>query len=140
MNRKIKTLVQKRSEFALRKLLEEARIQEKDDKEFKNFIIGTPSMILQNGFGQSLAFWASKVSKTNKNKSEDRYYFVLSTIAEWLKEMRIYNETKDKSGYVGLIKCISNDFTQQEYLKAQKETISILEWLKVYAQAFGRDE
>jgi len=132
----MRTLSQKRSEYALKKVLE--YINDKNQKakeEFASFISGTPSQILQNGFGQSLAFWFSK------SKGKDKYNFILEAIKEWLSldENDIKNNFIPPSNTIkDFIKNIST-LDQKKYLSAQKETLKLLEWIKRYAQAFKEE-
>ena len=51
----IRTLGQKRSEYALQKVNEKLTVT-----KLKNFSAGLPSMILQNGLGHTLAFCSAK--------------------------------------------------------------------------------
>ena len=79
----MRTLGQKRAEYALRKVLAIPEGKKKED--FKSFSAGAPSMILQNGFGQALAFWLSKgTDKDLKIKEEDKHIVLFDMIWEWL--------------------------------------------------------
>lgn len=60
----MRTLGQKRAAFALKKVMKNKCNK---PEEFKRFCAGAPSVILQNGFGQALAFWYSK--KKNQKTS-----------------------------------------------------------------------
>ncbi len=126
----MRTLGQKRAEFALDKVLQVTKkMDEKARKDFKSFTAGAPSMILQNGFGQALAFWLSKKS--------EKYLDLFDIIMEWLS----YDNGKDvKNKFTtekerkGFIKELS-EMTQKRYLTAQKEALALLEWVKRYANA-----
>ena len=76
----IRTLAQKRSEFALEKVLGLYQHQHAGNNDFKNFVAGAPAMIQQNGFGQTMAFWLAKAegSKTKK------HFVLFSMIVQWL--------------------------------------------------------
>ncbi|MBF0101677.1 MAG: type III-B CRISPR module-associated protein Cmr5 [Desulfobacterales bacterium] len=122
----MRTLGQKRAEFALHKVTSISA--DKKDK-FKSFSAGAPSMILQNGFGQALAFWLSK--------GKDEHITMFDIIKEWLsyekddvKNKFVKKTTKAKD----FIEAMST-MTQQEYLTAQQETLALLEWVKRYASA-----
>ncbi len=67
----MRTRGQERAEFALQEVYN-AVSGIKDKKEFKSFTAGVPSMILMNGFGQTLAFMVAK--------SDEKYTKVLSMI------------------------------------------------------------
>ena len=121
----MRTLGQKRAKFALEEVLN----IKCDKKEFKNFSAGAPSMILQNGFGQALAFWISK--------GTDKHIVLFDIIKKWLS----YNENDVDNKFVDnavtrkdFIKKLS-DMKQADYLTAQKETLALLEWVKRYANA-----
>ncbi len=126
----MRTLGQKRAEFALSRVLKiTSQLDEKGKKEFKSFSAGAPSMILQNGYGQALAFWLSK--KTDKHLN------LFDVVMDWLS----YNNSKDiKNSFTSknerkeFIKELS-EMDQSKYLSAQKETLALLEWVKRFANA-----
>jgi len=121
----MRTLGQKRAEFALNEVL---NIQ-CDKKEFKNFSAGAPSMILQNGFGQAVAFWLAK--------GTDKHIVLFDMIKKWLSFQRndVHNTfVQSAETPVDFIKQLST-MDQTKYLDAQKETLALLEWIKRYANA-----
>jgi len=69
----MRTLGQKRAEYALEKVL---AIPEGKKKDFKSFSASAPSMILQNGFGHAIAFWLSK--------GTDKHIAIFDMIKNWL--------------------------------------------------------
>ena len=122
----MRTLGQKRAEFALQRVTDIP--QEKKDR-FKPFSAGAPSMILQNGFGQTLAFWISK--------KKDEHLLMFNIVKEWLSYE--YNDVhnhfvKKTASHREFLEVISG-MEQSEYLKAQKESIALLEWVKRFANA-----
>jgi len=132
----MRTLGQKRSEFALNEVL---KIEDPDlKKEFKNFSAGAPSMILQNGFGQALAFWLSKgTDKDLKVRPNDKHIKLFDIIMYWLSYDNgndIRNPFATKTNRRELIKEIS-EMEQRKYFAAQKETLALLEWVKRFANA-----
>lgn len=118
----MRTLGQKRAEFALNKIIE--IIGDRDinfKKEFKSYMSGVPSMILMNGFGQTLAFI--------KTKQEDKYRIVFEIVKEWLHiENFVDNQDNDRAFLLSISR-----MDQQKYLEAQQEALALLEWLKRYA-------
>jgi CRISPR-associated protein Cmr5 len=122
----MRTLGQKRAEYALYKV---TSIPQEAKERFKPFSAGAPSMILQNGFGQALAFWIAK------GKNEHRAMF--NIVKEWLSYTKndVHNKfvTKTQSDQE-FFQAISG-MTQSEYLTAQKETLALLEWVKRFANA-----
>ena len=124
----MRTLGQKRAEYALERVL---AIPEDKKKDFKSFSAGAPSMILQNGFGQALAFWLAK--------KEDKHVVLFDMIWQWLscEKNDVKNEfvERDKAKTrTDFIRQLS-DMDQNKYLAAQKETLALLEWVKRYANA-----
>ena len=66
----MKSIAQIRAQYALSKVDEiRSNYNELNNKNYKSFVAGCPTMILQNGLGQALAFWAAK-SKLNVKKKE----------------------------------------------------------------------
>jgi len=126
---------QKRSDFALKQL--------KDtfsdvgnlviEKDLSNFIVGTPTMILQNGFGQTMAFLLSKCK--GKTDKKDKHFFTFTAIARWSERV---NEKvpAEKSKFFEAISTLE----QAEYLNLQEEALKMLQWLKRYARAFQEVE
>ena len=133
----MRTLGQKRAEYALERVL---AIPEDKKKDFKSFSAGAPSMILQNGFGQTLAFWLAKGTDKNlKIKEEDKHIVLFDMIWQWLSYEKndVKNEfiERDKAKTrTDFIRQLS-DMDQNKYLAAQKETLALLEWVKRYANA-----
>lgn len=117
----MRTLGQKRAEFALDRVI---GLPHSLKKDFKSFSAGAPATILQNGFGQTLAFWLSK--------NDAKHAALFEMIREWLvKNSFIQVPT---GGNVDFIKALSHT-NQREYLTAQKEALALLEWVKRYANA-----
>ena len=118
---------QKRSEFALKKLQQHGKI----NKDLANFIVGTPTMILQNGFGQTMAFLLSKGNGKDEN---EKHNFVFNTICAWSQKE---NENIPADKYV-FFNAVAG-LTQEDYLILQEEALKLLQWLKRYARAFQED-
>lgn len=117
---------QQRADFAL------ARIDEnypkgvpKDDA---SFLAGAPAQILQNGLGQSLAFWAAKGGSDGKHDTKDKYTFTFDTVTLWLNPERKRNR---KEIFADL-----NKMDLHTYCKQQHEALELLQWLKRYGKAF----
>ena len=141
MNSKARTLDQKRSDFALKKVMEinfkkDSNNDEKD--EIQTFTAGIPSMIKQMGIGLTLAFLLSKAG--SGNNSDNKYKLVFNIIKEWLNYK---NGDIDNSYLPGLdanpedrefIKKL-NDVDQFQYITIQNEAIAIMEWVKKYTAA-----
>jgi len=128
----MRTNGQERAEFAL-KMIKEIKI----DKKFKSFTAGAPTVILQNGFGQAMAFWLSKGNGDEEDKK--KYKFVFDSVKDWLinKEFIASDNVSDNEN-VEFIKKLTT-ISQSEYLIAQKEALMLLEWIKRFAAAFYDD-
>lgn len=130
----MRTLGQKRAAFALDEVLNNRC---NNAKEFKTFCAGAPSVILQNGFGQALAFWYAK----GKDKSEDKHHVLLNIIMRWLclKNGDVQNAFQACGNIQDMVRTLSG-MDQKQYLAAQKETLALLEWVKRYANALLKGE
>jgi CRISPR-associated protein Cmr5 len=119
----MRTMAQKRAEYALNEILAATGRADKD--KLKNFSAGAPSMILQNGFGQTLAFWLAK------GKQEHMTLFDILT--RWLKQtdMKNFGECKQAKDYIQKLSTME----QREYLNNQSESLALLEWVKRFANA-----
>ncbi len=126
---------QKRSDFALEQLKNTfsngGNLTIK--KELANFIVGAPTMILQNGFGQTMAFLLSKCK--GKTDINDKHYFTFRTIARWSERINGKVPT-EKSGFFEAV----SKLEQTDYLKLQEEALKMLQWLKRYARAFQEEK
>ena len=126
---------QQRSNFALKQLKETYSKDEEFiiDKDLANFIVGTPTMILQNGFGQTMAFLLSKCK--GKFNESDKHYFTFRSIARW--SHRINETVPDKESE--FFNSVSN-LKKMDYLLLQEEALKMLQWLKRYARAFQEEK
>jgi len=118
----VNTKEQKRSAFALQKIKEVYNCSIDDNTV--NFIVGVPTMILENGFGQTLSFLAAKKKKSND--SRDKHAFIFSAVGEWVG---LGTET------FAILSAISA-LSQREYIDKQEEALKLLQWFKRYAKAF----
>lgn len=115
----MRTLGQKRAEYCLEML----HNLQCDRGEFKALTAGLPSMIMQNGFGQTLAFLQAK--------GTDKHIAAFNIIALWLVRSNLIQIAPQPSDILSQI----SRMEQAQYLQAQKETLAMLEWLKRYANA-----
>ncbi|MCG2740709.1 MAG: type III-B CRISPR module-associated protein Cmr5 [Syntrophaceae bacterium] len=128
----MRTMAQKRAEYALERVL-----LIKDKKDFRSFSAGAPSMILQNGFGQTLSFWLAKgTSKDGKMKENDKHIELFDVVKNWLslKTKDINNNFANEKDRTKLMKELTT-MEQRQYLSAQNETLALLEWVKRFANA-----
>lgn len=131
----MRTLGQERAEYALNEVLKNKEID-----KLKSFSAGAPTVILQNGFGQAMAFWLSK--SNNKDNNKDKFKFIIDSTREWLTKkdfIKLENDTPENVTDEKFILKLS-EISQKEYLAAQKEALMLLEWIKRYASAFCEDK
>lgn len=114
----ITTLGQQRAKFCLEQL-ENISCNRED---FKSFSAGLPAMILQNGFGQTLAFLVAK--------GKDKHLAGFTIITAWLVNQNLISAGLPKDTLTQV-----STMEQRNYLYAQRETLAMLEWLKRYANA-----
>jgi CRISPR-associated protein Cmr5 len=122
-------MAQKRAAYALESVLHITNGKsEKEKKEFKAFTAGAPSMILQNGFGQTLAFWQAKGS--------DKHLALFDISVKWLslKKGDVKNTFASETDVRQFLQELCS-MKQNDYLKAQSETLALLEWIKRFANA-----
>ena len=118
----MRTLGQQRAGFALEQVY--SRLTGKKQEfldEFKSLTAGIPSMILMNGFGQTLAFMVAK--------SDDKYLLVFDMLQAWLEKLSWMKKTNNRRDFLVAIA----NMEQGHYLMTQKEALSFLEWVKRYA-------
>ena len=135
----MRTIAQKRAEYALEQVLKIPKITD----DFRSFSASAPSMILQNGFGQTMAFWYQKGSKKDKVRkdiivdTDDKHIRLLNIVKNWLslKNGDINNKYIKKTEEIKIFLAELSKMEQQDYLAAQEETLRLLEWVKRYANA-----
>lgn len=113
-----KTIAQERSKFALEKV-------EKltcDRKKFSTLSKGLPAMVLQNGFGHTLAFLLAK--------GNDEHINTFDIVTDWLRKRTILPSGDRKDAIKKLA-----EIDQAQYLRAQEESLYLLEWVKRYSSA-----
>jgi CRISPR-associated protein Cmr5 len=126
-------MAQKRAKYALQKVIEHTNKLSKEEKEkFGSFASGAPSMILQNGFGQTIAFWLAK----GNEKGTDKHTALFDISVKWLslKEADINNLFASKTDPRQFMHELFS-MKQTEYLSAQNEILALLEWVKRFANA-----
>jgi len=129
----MQTKEQQRAAFALKQV---ERIGIPVDESTANFVVGVPTMILTNGLGQTLAFLLSKKQKPNEPPNKHMQTFTI--IKEWLQQQGIEGLAVNSDDLVFLKQF--SDLKQQHYLRAQREALAMLQWLKRYVRAFGQGD
>jgi len=133
---------QKRAAYALKKVKAylDSLKSEKEKKEFKSFVAGLPAMILQNGFGLTMAFLLSKQKNAETTKQKEAF----NQIKEWVvKHSEItkhyFTDINGKNEDEYFLSNL-NKLDQFQYRTIQQEALNLLEWIKRYAAAFVIDE
>jgi CRISPR-associated protein Cmr5 len=89
------------------------------EKETVNFLKGMPSMIMQNGLGQTIAFMICKAKE--KEKENKNYVDILKVLKALIAEELMAH-------IVGL--------DPKRYIQLQREVIEYAGWMKKFAIAF----
>jgi len=145
----VKSLAQKRSQFAYKKVEDAIKkypnvkdektqksVPSKQQKEYKAYVKKIPMMILTNGLGATFAFVYSK-------KDKDAYGLIYKQIDEWLqknyrtgqcdKNTECYKDEKEsqcsKIDLVKWIICLNSP----EYRAVTNELLALFNWLKRFA-------
>jgi CRISPR-associated protein Cmr5 len=133
------TIAQERSAFALQEIYNLKRLLEenghganvgKTKDEFAKLASGLPAMILQNGFGQALAYLLAKGSDKNQFKPNDKHIHAFNIVARWLEKRGILGSA-EPDRVVSLLA----EADQSKYLRGQEEALKVLEWVKRYANS-----
>lgn len=132
------TKEQKRAGYALREI---AVFGQDIAKEDANFLVGLPTMILTNGLAQTLAFLLSKKPDQAANINTDKHIRSFRLVRKWLVDPRegvgeLKGKTLDDKAFLLQLAQMS----QENYITAQQETLSLLQWVKRYARAFQRPQ
>jgi len=120
---------QLRSRFALGRIEKLTDKTGKVKEDLANFIVGSPTMILQNGLGQTMAFLLSKCK--GAEDFTEKHYFTYQAIARWCERQNEKISGEALSFFSGIA-----ELPQSEYLMLQEEALKMLQWLKRYARAF----
>lgn len=122
----MQTKEQQRSAFALQKVQTVFCIPV--SKDVANFVVGVPTLVLENGLGQTLAFLLSKQKTEHTN--------ICDILRDWLGQEIQALQTKDNFSFLQKLAVLE----QHSYLRAQQEALALLQWLKRYARAFQEEK
>jgi len=117
----MRTLEQERARYAWQ-CINEVRNQHFAG-DYRSIAVKTPSLILTNGLGQTLAFLKAK----GKGDPSDEHEVLYQHISNWLKQQ--LKLTDD------LLEWIVNSANSQQYRLATMEALTLLQWLKRFAEA-----
>ena len=128
-----RTLEQERATAAWKFIHDEVKkLPESVQKEYGSLAKKAPADIQTNGLGQTLAFWRAKGYENSKpkDKGENSHYQLLNQVTKWLKNIRALQiETDD------LVDWVTTKANVNDYRRATIEAISILIWLKRFAES-----
>jgi len=120
-----------RAEFAYRCVSEAVNSFDRETaKKYRSYVRRTPSMILSNGLGATLAFINSK-----KEKSWKKLYDQIKDYLCSKHTIRIVPLDKSKDLVEQVISCNS-----QRYRYLTEETLAFLNWLKKFAEGMIPEE
>ncbi len=91
--------------------------------DYRTIAVKTPSLILTNGLGQTLAFLKAK----GKGDPSDEHEVLYQHMSNWLKQQLKLNDD--------LLEWIVNSANSQQYRLATMEALALLQWLKRFAEA-----
>ena len=129
----MKSKEQQRSDYALNQLQLFMETDGSVPEDVATFIVGTPTMILQNGLGQTMAFLLAKCD--GKHQKTNKHFFTFNAIAGW-SHLINNNIQSDPMAYFQAVSALN----QSAYLTLQEEALMMLQWLKRYARAFQKGE
>jgi len=125
-----RTLEQRRAAFALEFIKGQLSAEDKDKDKLNTHIHKSPSLILQCGLGQALAFLLADAGDKPKAPSKILY----TALQDWLcgsrddnRPMRVYSQTE-------LIEALVKG-SRGNYFRAQEESLMLFNWLKKFAAA-----
>ena len=102
----------------------------KDDsssEKFRSYVERLPATIVMNGLGQAMAMELYQSNKDEGKSDAQAHELLHDIVEEWL------NKTVYGSGDL-MENITEND--QEKYIKAQREALAYLVWLKKFSKAF----
>ena len=127
---KNKTIEQVRAGFALAFIGRQKQLSETEKNKLNTYIHKSPSLILQCGLGQTLAFLLADAAGDMRNPA----WLLYAEVQIWLcgerdqdHPMRIYKKNILMNELLG--------GSRAEYFRAQEESLNLFDWLKKFAVA-----
>jgi CRISPR-associated protein Cmr5 len=112
---------QRRAEFAWQQ-------NQKPTNDFVNLAQAAPSLIMNNGLMQTLAFYSYKAKKEQAHRD------LLETVVAWLGRKGGPCETKDRPTFQGVMNALLKA-QSATYFAATEEALEILRWVRHFAKA-----
>ena len=128
-----RTLEQKRAQHALNEVRRFKReLSPEERQKFVSYVESLPANILANGLGQAMAMLLAQANGVK----DDPHYRLYGVLQEWLtrnEEQAPYRQERDLMDAL-----VARG--RAEYLRAQTEALSYLEWLKKFAVAMMKEK
>lgn len=121
------TLEQKRAQYAHSFITQDC--ENVDRAKLLTLIRKTPTMIIQNGLGQSLAFLLADAGDNRQEASYQLYSFMQTWLCKEGQPARVYTGDADL-----ISQLIKNQ--RSDYIRAQQEILALFNWLKKFADAW----
>ncbi|MDG0872196.1 type III-B CRISPR module-associated protein Cmr5 [Paenibacillus thiaminolyticus] len=102
-------------------------------KEYRALVRALPAMIHTNGFGAAVGFLFSKSNKKDGKGADGPHQAVLTVLSEWLKRQGMIEEPDF------LMKAITEQ-TRDGYKRMTRETMSLVMWMKRFAEGMIESE
>jgi len=126
-----RTLEQKRARYAWDCISELKNNKDNEvKKKYRSYVKDASALIQINGLGNVLAFYRSKIKRGESDPSPDgmAYSFLYNHINGWIKEKA--SEINDALEWI-----TSENTSSMDVFRITMEVISLLEWLKRFAEA-----
>ena len=104
------------------------RNEEEVEKKYKSFVNKSSALVLTNGLGNTLAFYRSKYGGDSTKAEAQAYKNLYTHIDEWLKKQAIIDQ--DVTQWI-----LSEKTSSLDVIRATKETLTFISWLKRFAVA-----
>ncbi|PZM66780.1 type III-B CRISPR module-associated protein Cmr5 [Paenibacillus dendritiformis] len=102
-------------------------------KEYRALVRALPAMIHTNGFGAAVGFLFSKSNKKDGKGADSPHQAVLTVLSEWLKRQGMIEDPDF------LMKAITEQ-TRDGYKRMTRETMSLVMWMKRFAEGMIESE
>lgn len=135
----MRTREQERASFAWKKV---SKLGGELLSKYKDTARKFPSMVVNNGLGQTLAFLIAKGTEKGEPDEKKSEWQLYAHIQEWLCQTEICKVTDDeKSGTeFKLIVWLTDSRTKSiHYRRATLEALSLASWLKRFSEALAPD-
>ncbi len=123
------TLEQKRAQYAHKFITIDCKNNSIDTVKLLTLIRKTPTMVIQNGLGQTLAFL---LADAKGDKAEPSYIFY-AFMQKWLCEKE--HPCQVYKGDDELMQQLIHG-NRSDYIRAQQEILALFNWLKKFADAW----